>query len=46
MDEQKPLQRPPEEPRAIEHHLAYLKLSFIAEQYAELGRVDELIPTH
>ena len=38
MDEQKPLQRRPEEPRAIEHHLAYLKLSFIAEQYAELAK--------
>ena len=32
-----PLQGPAEGPRAIEHHLAYLKLSFIAEQYADLA---------
>ena len=37
MAEQHPLQGPTEGPRGIEQHLAYLKLSFIAEQYAELA---------
>jgi DNA replication protein DnaC len=36
MAEQHPLQGPTEGPRAIEQHLTYLKLSFIAAQYAEL----------
>ena len=37
MAEQHPLQGPTEGPRAIEQHLIYLKLSFIAAQYAELA---------
>jgi DNA replication protein DnaC len=37
MAEQHPLQGPTEGSRAIEQHLAYLKLSFIAAQYAELA---------
>jgi len=37
MAEQQPLQGPAEGPRAIDPHLAYLKLSFIAEQYADLA---------
>ena len=37
MAEQPPLQGPAEGPCAIEPHLAYLKLSFIAEQYADLA---------
>jgi len=37
MAEQQPLQGPAEGPCAIEPHLAYLKLSFIAEQYADLA---------
>ncbi len=35
MAEHKALQAPPEALGAVDHHLAYLKLSFIAEQYAE-----------
>jgi DNA replication protein DnaC len=38
MAEQQPLQGSPEGPCAIEHHLSYLKLSFIAEQYADLAK--------
>jgi DNA replication protein DnaC len=38
MAEQQPLQGSPEGPRAIEHHLSYLKLSFMAEQYADLAQ--------
>src|SRR5499427_2033752 len=37
MAEQHPLQGPTAGPHAIEQHLAYLKLSFIAAQYAELA---------
>jgi DNA replication protein DnaC len=37
MAEQQPLQGPTAGPHAIEPHLAYLKLSFIAAQYAELA---------
>ncbi len=38
MAEHHTLQVPPEAQGAIEHHLAYLKLSFIAEQYATLAK--------
>jgi DNA replication protein DnaC len=38
MTEQNPLQGPPKGLGTIEHHLAYLKLSFIAEQYAPLAK--------
>jgi DNA replication protein DnaC len=38
MAEHNTLQVPPETLGAIEHHLAYLKLSFIAEQYATLAK--------
>jgi DNA replication protein DnaC len=38
MAEQQPLQGSPEGPRAIEHRLSYLKLSFMAEQYADLAQ--------
>ena len=38
MAEHNTLQVPPETLGAIEHHLAYLKLSFIAEQYAMLAK--------
>lgn len=38
MAEHNDLQRPPEELGAIDHHLAYLKRAFIAEQYAELAK--------
>ena len=38
MAEHHNLQVPPEAQGAIEHHLAYLKLSFIAEQYATLAK--------
>src|SRR6516162_28421 len=38
MAEQHPLQGPTAGPRAIEQHLAYLKLSFIAAQYAECAQ--------
>jgi len=38
MAEHHNLQGPPEAQGAIEHHLAYLKLSFIAEQYATLAK--------
>ena len=37
MAEYNDLQAPPEGLGAVDHHLAYLKLSFIAEQYAELA---------
>ena len=38
MAEHHTLQVPPEALGAIEHHLAYLKLSFIAEQYASWAK--------
>ena len=38
MAEQNTLQGPPKGLGTIEHHLAYLKLSFIAEQYAPLAK--------
>jgi DNA replication protein DnaC len=38
MAEHNDLQAPPEGLGAIDHHLAALKLSFIAEQYAELAK--------
>ena len=38
MAEHNDLQAPPEQLGTIEHHLAYLKLSFIAEQYAALAK--------
>ena len=38
MAEPNDLQVPPEALGAIERHLAYLKLSFIAEQYADLAK--------
>jgi DNA replication protein DnaC len=38
MAEPNDLQVPSEALSAIEHHLAYLKLSFIAEQYADLAK--------
>jgi len=38
MAEHPTLQGPPEAQGAIEHHLAYLKLTFIAEQYATLAK--------
>ncbi len=37
MAEHQDLQAPPERLGAVDHHLASLKLSFIAEQYAELA---------
>src|SRR2546422_5333045 len=38
MAEYNDLQAPPEGLGAVDHHLAYLKLSFIAEQYTELAK--------
>ena len=38
MAEPNDAQTPPTQLGTIDHHLAYLKLSFIAEQYAELAQ--------
>jgi hypothetical protein len=38
MAEHQDLQAPPERLGDVDHHLAYLKLSLIAEQYAALAK--------
>ena len=38
MAEHNDLQAPPEQRGTVDHHLAYLKLGFIAEQYAALAK--------